>query len=66
MPASTNQLVGKKWKFILPTSLAAVAIVSSALVLHQNNVHAADVGGSRDGIARCARHAGSRQRCGHL
>jgi len=43
MPASTNQLVAKKWKVILPTSLAAVAIVSSALVLHQNNVHAAGV-----------------------
>jgi serine protease Do len=43
MAASTNQLVNKKWKFILPTSLAAVAIVSSTLVLHQNNVHAAGV-----------------------
>src|SRR5882757_7998897 len=43
MPASTNQLVTKRWKLILPTSLAAVAIVSSALILHQNNVHAAGV-----------------------
>lgn len=43
MPAPTNQLVAKKWKLILPTSLAAVAIASSALVLHQNNVHAAGI-----------------------
>jgi serine protease Do len=43
MPVTTNQLVIKRWKFILPTSLAAVAIVSSALVLHQNNVHAAAI-----------------------
>jgi serine protease Do len=42
MPASTNQLV-KKWKVILPTSVAAIAIVGSALALHQNNVHAAAV-----------------------
>jgi serine protease Do len=43
MPASTNQLVSKRRKYILPTSLAVVAIVSSALVLHQNKVHAAAV-----------------------
>src|SRR5580698_9747486 len=43
MSASTNQLVGKVRKYILPTSLAAIALVSSALVLHQNNVHASAV-----------------------
>src|SRR5580698_4779987 len=43
MPAPTNQLVGKVRKYILPTSLAAIALVSSALVLHQNNVHASAV-----------------------
>jgi serine protease Do len=43
MSGSTNQLVTKRWKFILPTSLAAVAVVSSALILHQSNVHAAGV-----------------------
>jgi serine protease Do len=43
MAATTNQLVSKGKKFILPTSLAAVALVSSALVLHQSNVHAAAV-----------------------
>src|SRR6202012_3234080 len=43
MAATTNQLVGKVRKYILPASLAAVAVVSSALVLHQNNVHASAV-----------------------
>ena len=41
MPASTNQLVAKSRKYILPVSLAAVAAVGSTLFIHQNNVHAA-------------------------
>jgi serine protease Do len=43
MPGSTNELVSKARKYALPSSLGAVVIIGSALLVHQNNVHAAGV-----------------------
>jgi serine protease Do len=43
MPESTNQLVAKLKRFALPVSLAAVAVLGSAIFFHKNCVHAATV-----------------------
>jgi serine protease Do len=43
---STNQLVIKSRNVIFPTSLAVVAVLGSALFLHQSGVHAAAVSAS--------------------
>ena len=42
---STNQLVTKSRKFILPASLAA-AVLGLGLFVHENNVHAAGISAS--------------------
>jgi serine protease Do len=46
MSVSTNQLVNKYRKFILPASLAAATVFGSALFLHESGVHAAAVSAS--------------------
>jgi serine protease Do len=43
MPTSTNQLVTKARKLVLPAGIAAVAVLGSAFALHSNNVHASAV-----------------------
>src|SRR3954466_6598946 len=43
MPALTNKLVVKLRRLAIPASLVAVAVVSSTLYFHQNNVHAARI-----------------------
>ena len=43
MSFSTNQLVSTRRKALLPTSLAAVAVLGSALFVHQSGVHASAV-----------------------
>ena len=46
MFTSTNQLVVKTRKFVLPAGIAAVAILGSVFALHSNKVHASAVSAS--------------------